>query len=108
MWPLEATGRLGLQAVLRFVAARAVARVTVRNSTAVGRASRVTPMSLTLLAETIGHREPAVLRSMAARAAGPVALVMASRRILLGETIGRLEPAVQTPVVAAATASRLT
>jgi hypothetical protein len=63
MWPLEATGRLGLQAVLRFVAARAVARVTVRNSTAVGQAARVTPMSLTLLAETIGRLEPATTTS---------------------------------------------
>src|SRR6202166_3044069 len=66
MWPLESTGRLGLQAVLRFAAARAVARVTVRNSTAVGRAARDTPMSLTLLAETIGRREPAVSTPVAA------------------------------------------
>jgi hypothetical protein len=70
MWPLEATGRLEREAVLRFVAARVAARVTVRNCTAVGRAARVTPMSLTLLvAGTIGRREPAVSTPVAAATA---------------------------------------
>jgi hypothetical protein len=96
---LATTGRRELLVALRFMGVRAVALVTVRNSTPAGRlvhrAARVTVSRRTLPVEAIVRREPvaAVPRPMAVTAAGQVVLrgarVTTMLLIRLCETIVR-------------------